>query len=163
MSSRIDARRKELQRKMREADRAVCRNSAQLHKAVEAWADAAHKDGLYALLAALGTCFARLVQRTPVDTGRARAGWHIEPEKNDWKPAPGDYKAEIAAVIERETRKLDLDLTKADVVWVMNNVEYIGGLEAGTSRQSAGFFALFLQELSSQLEAAAARSRRGYA
>ena len=45
----------------------------------------------------------------------------------------------------------------------MNNVEYILPLEAGYSRQGAGFFALFIAELKAQLEAAAARSRRGNA
>lgn len=62
--------------------------------------------------------------------------------------------------ISREVLKLEA-LSKADVIYIMNNVEYILPLEAGWSRQSSGFWALFLSELSSQLEKAAERSRRG--
>lgn len=162
-SDRLTARRHELQRKMKEANDRICANGRDLKKAFQQWVDAAHEDGLLAFLAQLADCYGRLVQRTPVDTGRARAGWHIEGEPSEWKPAPGEYekaKAEAAAVISQEVLKLE-DLSKADVIYIMNNVEYILPLEAGWSRQSSGFWALFLSELSSQLEKAAERSRRG--
>jgi len=162
-SDRLTARRHELQRKMKEANDRICANGRDLKKAFQQWVDAAHEDGLLAFLAQLADCYGRLVQRTPVDTGRARAGWHIEGEPSEWKPAPGEYekaKAEAAAVISQEVLKLE-DLSKADVIYIMNNVEYILPLEAGWSRQSSGFWALFLSELSSQLEKAAERSRMG--
>lgn len=162
-SDRLTARRHELQRKMKEANDRICANGRDLQQAFQQWVDAAHEDGLLAFLAQLADCYGRLVQRTPVDTGRARAGWHIEGEPSEWKPAPGEYekaKAEAAAVISQEVLKLE-DLSKADVIYIMNNVEYILPLEAGWSRQSSGFWALFLSELSSQLEKAAERSRMG--
>lgn len=162
-SDRLTARRRELQRQMEEANDRICANGRDLKKAFQQWVNAAHEDGLLAFLAQLADCYGRLVQRTPVDTGRARAGWHIEGEPSEWKPAPGEYekaKAEAAAVISQEVLKLE-DLSKADVIYIMNNVEYILPLEAGWSRQSSGFWALFLSELSSQLEKAAERSRRG--
>lgn len=162
-SDRLTARRRELQRQMEEANDRICANGRDLKKAFQQWVNAAHEDGLLAFLAQLADCYGRLVQRTPVDTGRARAGWHIEGELSEWKPAPGEYekaKAEAAAVISQEVLKLE-DLSKADVIYIMNNVEYILPLEAGWSRQSSGFWALFLSELSSQLEKAAERSRRG--
>lgn len=162
-SDRLTARRRELQRQMEEANDRICANGRDLKKAFQQWVNAAHEDGLLAFLAQLADCYARLVQRTPVDTGRARAGWHIEGEPSEWKPAPGEYekaKAEAAAVISQEVLKLEA-LSKADVIYIMNNVEYILPLEAGWSRQSSGFWALFLSELSSQLEKAAERSRRG--
>lgn len=162
-SDRLTARRQQLQRQMEEANDRICANGRDLKKAFQQWVNAAHEDGLLAFLAQLADCYARLVQRTPVDTGRARAGWHIEGEPSEWKPAPGEYekaKAEAAAVISQEVLKLE-DLSKADVIYIMNNVEYILPLEAGWSRQSSGFWALFLSELSSQLEKAAERSRRG--
>lgn len=164
-SDRLTARRRELQRQMEEANDRICANGRDLKKAFQQWVNAAHEDGLLAFLAQLADCYARLVQRTPVDTGRARAGWHIEGEPSEWKPAPGEYekaKAEAAAVISQEVLKLEA-LSKADVIYIMNNVEYILPLEAGWSRQSSGFWALFLSELSSQLEKAAERSRRGNA
>lgn len=162
-SDRLTARRHEFQRKMKEVNDRICANGRDLQQAFQQWADAAHEDGLLAFLAQLADCYGRLVQRTPVDTGRARAGWHIEGEPSEWKPAPGEYekaKAEAAAVISQEVLKLE-DLSKADVIYIMNNVEYILPLEAGWSRQSSGFWALFLSELSSQLEKAAERSRMG--
>lgn len=162
-SDRLTARRRELQRQMEEANGRICANGRDLKKAFQQWVNAAHEDGLLAFLAQLADCYGRLVQRTPVDTGRARAGWHIEGESSEWKPAPGEYekaKAEAAAVISQEVLKLEA-LSKADVIYIMNNVEYILPLEAGWSRQSSGFWALFLSELSSQLEKAAERSRRG--
>lgn len=162
-SSRLTARRKQLQREMEEANARACANGRDLQKAFQQWVNAAHEDGLLAFLAQLADCYGRLVQRTPVDTGRARAGWHIEGEPSEWKPAPGEYekaKAEAAAVISQEVLKLEA-LSKADVIYIMNNVEYILPLEAGWSRQSSGFWALFLSELSSQLEKAAERSRMG--
>ena len=162
-SDRLTARRRELQRQMEEANDRICANGRDLKKTFQQWVNAAHEDGLLAFLAQLADCYGRLVQRTPVDTGRARAGWHIEGESSEWKPAPGEYekaKAEAAAVISQEVLKLEA-LSKADVIYIMNNVEYILPLEAGWSRQSSGFWALFLSELSSQLEKAAERSRRG--
>ena len=162
-SDRLTARRRELQRQMEEANDRICANGRDLKKAFQQWGNAAHEDGLLAFLAQLADCYGRLVQRTPVDTGRARAGWHIEGESSEWKPAPGEYekaKAEAVAVISQEVLKLEA-LSKADVIYIMNNVEYILPLEAGWSRQSSGFWALFLSELSSQLEKAAERSRMG--
>ncbi|MEQ2654162.1 hypothetical protein AAAU16_06680 [Desulfovibrio piger] len=162
-SDRLTARRRELQRQMEEANDRICANGRDLKKAFQQWVNAAHEDGLLAFLAQLADCYGRLVQRTPVDTGRARAGWHIEGEENEWRPDPGEYekaKAEAAAIISQEVLKLEA-LSKADVIYIMNNVEYILPLEAGWSRQSSGFWALFLSELSSQLEKAAERSRRG--
>lgn len=165
LSDRLTASRQQLQRQMEEANDRICANGRDLKKAFQQWVNAAHEDGLLAFLAQLADCYGRLVQRTPVDTGRARAGWHIEGESSEWKPAPGEYekaKAEAAAVISQEVLKLEA-LSKADVIYIMNNVEYILPLEAGWSRQSSGFWALFLSELSSQLEKAAERSRMGNA
>lgn len=173
-SDRLTARRRELQREMEEANARACANGRDLQKAFQQWVNAAHEDGLLAFLAQLADCYGRLVQRTPVDTGRARAGWHIEGEENEWRPDKDAFQKtkkepnqtlpplsqEERSAIAREVAKLE-DLSKADVIYIMNNVEYILPLEAGWSRQSSGFWALFLSELSSQLEKAAERSRRG--
>lgn len=175
-SDRLTARRRELQRQMEEANDRICANGRDLKKAFQQWVNAAHEDGLLAFLAQLADCYGRLVQRTPVDTGRARAGWHIEGESNEWRPDKDAFQKtgkepnqtlpplsqEERNAIAREVAKLE-DLSKADVIYIMNNVEYILPLEAGWSRQSSGFWALFLSELSSQLEKAAERSRRGNA
>ena len=173
-SDRLTARRQQLQRQMEEANDRICANGRDLKKAFQQWVNAAHEDGLLAFLAQLADCYGRLVQRTPVDTGRARAGWHIEGESNEWRPDMDDFpktkkepyptlpplSPKEKEAISQEVTKLE-ELSKADVIYIMNNVEYILPLEAGWSRQSSGFWALFLSELSSQLEKAAERSRRG--
>lgn len=153
----LQARRQELQRKMREANERITNNSQELNQAIREWMEAGHEDALLAMLAQLMDCYGRLVQRTPVDTGRARAGWHIEGQVDDWKPALGVYedaKKKAEAVIARQVEKLQ-GLTDADIIYIMNNVEYILPLEAGWSMQSSGFVSLFLIELRMQLERAA--------
>ena len=158
-SKRLNARRRILQQQMKKANDRICKNGNDLKKAFKVWVDAAHEDGLLAFMAALSGCYARLVQRTPMDTGRARAGWHIEDEVNEWKPDFG-IRYDIAARIREELSKLP-SLIQADVVYIMSNIEYILPLEAGWSVQSSGFWALFIEELGSQLEQAAANSRKG--
>lgn len=163
MSNHISSRRRELQRKMKEADKRIVRNGKDFEKSVNDWITAAHEDGLLAFIGAIGECYNRLVLNTPEDTGRARMGWHIEPSPDEWSPPPGEYKDKIKQTIEKQTSKLQSDLTKADIIYIMNNVEYIKPLEAGHSVQGAGFFALFIAELTAQLNQAAERSRRGNA
>ena len=158
----IEARRAALQQKMKQANAIIVKNGRDLQRAADIWLSAAREDALLALLAQLVTCFGRLVVRTPVITGRARAGWHIAGESDEWTPEPGDYeeaKGDAARLIARETAKLG-GLTDADVIYIMNNVEYILPLEAGWSRQSSGFTALFLVEIRTQLERAAAEWSR---
>lgn len=160
MSSLSD-RRRQLQREIKAAQKRLCANGKALEKAIQDWAELEREDGLLAFLAALGNCYSRLVQRTPVDTGRARAGWHIEAQVNEWRPEEGEHagaKGTASAVIAREISKLP-SLTRADVVYVMSNIEYILPLEAGYSRQSSGFWALFMEELKRQLEQAAAAAQ----
>lgn len=158
----LQARRAQLQRQMRQANATIINNGRDLQRAVDTWLSAAREDALLALLAQVMDCYGRLVLRTPVDTGRARAGWHIEGRVDEWTPEPGDYaeaKEQSAAIITRETAKLG-GLAGADIIYIMNNVEYILPLDAGWSRQSSGFIALFLTELRMQLEAAAGAWRR---
>ena len=67
----IEARRTALQQEMKQANAIIVKNGRDLQRAADIWMTAARKDALLALLAQLVTCFGRLVQRTPVDTGRA--------------------------------------------------------------------------------------------
>ena len=159
-TDRIPARRREIQSRIAQIQRQHVTSGNELKKAMEEWVELAHEDGLLAFLAALFNCYQRLVQRTPMDTGRARAGWHIEAQEDEWAPPEGDYRNQISRRIAEEVNKLPA-LTKADVIYVMSNIQYILPLEAGWSKQSSGFWALFLEELRSQLEQAAQRSRRG--
>lgn len=114
------------------------------------------------VISALLGCFANLIIRTPVDTGRLRAGWQISGNSADieWKPDAGEYdefKNNVAAAIEAKIRSLSL--SDADVIYIFNNVEYLLALNAGWSRHQAGnFIDLFLEELKAALENAASGS-----
>lgn len=112
------------------------------------------------VIKALFKCFTDLIRRTPVDTGRLRAGWQVSGNSADieWKPPPGIYPEyqnnDIAGILERKFNSANL--SEADTIYVFNNVEYLLALNAGWSKNQAGnFIDLFLQELKAALEKAA--------
>ena len=88
--------------------------------------------------------FSRVVQRTPVDTARARTGWQTAvnampsgsdpgPRKSTRKGGPpsappalsGEDKGKITAVTQA--------IKFGDTVWLVNNVHYVQYLEYGTA------------------------------
>jgi len=77
-----------------------------------------------------------IIDTTPHDTGRARAGWILT--RNE---APGDVPEKghhTSFIGDRPSRKNISDVSHADlwVWWIVNNVEYIEALENGSSRQA---------------------------
>ena len=89
--------------------------------------------------------FARIVERTPIDTGRARANWSISMDVNgneyyDWSDqAEFEYKTE-----------------RGDTIWIYNNLVYIVPLEEGHSNQApSGMVAISLQEFTTFMDRAA--------
>ena len=77
-----------------------------------------------------------IVMRTPVDTGRARANWQVTIDV-----APEDVVDEKdgggGATISKGIGELN-SLRPYRVVWITNNVPYIGELENGSSTQAPG-------------------------
>jgi hypothetical protein len=76
----------------------------------------------------------RLIQRTPVDTGRARGGWittvgapSTQVGGEDDKQGDSTLKKSVAALS---------NLTPFQVIYITNNVEYIEVLENGHSKQA---------------------------
>ena len=124
-------------------------------------------DGVLRLLRTLhraGTweVFRRLVLRSPVDTGRFRANWHI----NDGAPKivvrdfdfGGDREANKGAAtqeaIDREADKVNR-LVAPGVTYVANNLPYAVRLNQGWSQQApAGFVELTLEEVRRHLAVA---------
>nr|DAK94202.1 MAG TPA: tail component [Bacteriophage sp.] len=142
-------------------DRRVCRSGKELQETVTELVEA-HK-GLVraAIAAAIVREFMELIKQTPVDTGRARAGWSIGTEPSEWTPPPGVWEEFLAngsidaAVAKGLTNK---KLSEADVIYICNNVQYIMALEAGWSAQAPqGFIGKFLQRLNRQLNQLAAK------
>ena len=100
--------------------------------------------------------YARIIKRTPVDTGRAKASWGIGTEFSDAVAPEGEYavtpKGQYApsdissAVIDATEGLFSFTLDDEQVV-IYNNLEYIEYLESGTSGQSPqGMAAISLSE-----------------
>lgn len=97
----------------------------------------------------------RIVERTPVDTGRARASWGIE------KDEVGSYEAEegtslsgdqAARVAKGQQGKLRQDFDPYVVWWIFNNLPYILKLEYGHSSQApSGMVRLALAEVEAEI------------
>jgi len=103
----------------------------------------------------------RLVEKTPVDTGRARGNWQVtisSPAEGqvsgDWPKTAGPPKterpplrSEDRATIQKGMAALT-GLPKFQVVWISNNVDYIEFLEHGSSTQTPeGMLAVTIEEL----------------
>lgn len=87
-----------------------------------------------AVQATAATVGARIVDDTPVDTGRARANWHAlinsdnPPVTDDADPSGNAAKQRI----EGDVRRARL----GDAISIANGVPYIEYLEAGSSQQA---------------------------
>lgn len=77
--------------------------------------------------------FARLLAVTPVDTGRARAGWSVDTRHGSFVPP----KDESGYAFDRAMNVSPSMIPKnAQMVIIYNNVEYIAALNDGTSTQA---------------------------
>jgi hypothetical protein len=99
----------------------------------------------------------KIVRRTPVDTGRARASWTMSLDTpqgagdpgpvQDAKPAPPD-PAVLSALQADPYRQ----------VWIFSNVVYILALEHGHSKKAAqGMVAISLAEAEAEIDREIAR------
>jgi hypothetical protein len=91
--------------------------------------------------------YTKIVMRTPVDTGRARASWQISTSgvgSNVWEG--GASASEIASNINQNVSDFRVEIN-ADTVTIYNNLEYISFLENGHSQQApTGMVAVSLAE-----------------
>ena len=114
--------------------------------------------------------FDRIVRKTPVDTGRARASWTIsEVQGVESVPArrtrvgagvgPGLARraSKMAATkpqlaVQPNNRKSGA-VTTVDQIWISNNVPYIVKLEEGHSKQAPqGMVAVSIEEVTLKME-----------
>lgn len=101
---------------------------------------------------ALVQTFAQLIENTPKDTGRAKAGWQIIVSPSEREFVPGKTPESVASAAARAIPSAQ-DMTQADIIWVINNVEYILALNAGWSKNiPGGFIDNFLLSLRVKLE-----------
>ncbi len=85
--------------------------------------------------------FTELVSTTPIDTGRARAGWGMDAQKGEEVPdvvaEPEGWKGTRPYYPKPKT---PIPPKGAAYIMVYNNVEYIKHLNDGTSTQAAKLF-----------------------
>ena len=88
----------------------------------------------------------RLVQKTPVDTGRARGNWQVtigEPAEGKFDQTDKKGDATIAKGLAALAGLPDMQ-----VIWISNNIDYIEELEHGHSGQAPdGMWAVTIAEL----------------
>lgn len=105
---------------------------------------------------AIGETSKRVILRTPVDTGRARANW----QATIGAPASGEVNAvgAQAAIAQAESAAAQ---APGQVFWLVNNLPYINRLEfEGWSRQApAGMLRVSVAEFQAQIERAIRSSR----
>lgn len=103
----------------------------------------------------------RLVEKTPVDTGRARGNWQVmigSPASGqvggDWPKTGGSPKTERPPLRPEDNDTILnglaalTGLPKFQVVWISNNIDYIEFLERGDSTQTPeGMLAITIEEL----------------
>lgn len=151
-----------------------CTTAAQLNATLAELARLHVGEMRAAIAARIMAGFEKVRQETPKDTGRAQAAWQITADAGKIEYVPpvikrqggkkakaggNDILPEYAAMI-REAVPDEVKLIESDVIYIVNNVEYILMLEAGWSKQApGGFIGNFLSTLRRELEALAARSR----
>ena len=96
--------------------------------------------------------FTRIVQKTPIDTGRARASWNIMIGTPDLNVAPDGQYPEMkkSSGIEKARQALaGLEAqTLTYAIYITNNLPYIVELEKGHSKQAPkGMVVLSIEEV----------------
>ena len=119
-----------------------------LRKALDSAREHIETKGTAFMQALVLEAFRRVSARTPVDTGRARGNWHLtsgapseEVDHNRFDPSGAIGLAEAEAEIPA--------VGIIEPSYVVNNIEYIGALEHGHSKQvpPGGIVALTVAEL----------------
>jgi len=89
--------------------------------------------------------FQRIILKTPVDTGRARANWQVAIGALPNGTLQLDDKSGQATISAATAKTAGVEA--GDVIYLVNNLPYIETLEEGRSTQApAGMVALSVQE-----------------
>lgn len=135
---------------------AVAGNAEDFSKSLMNMADYATKSMEAIIRKACIDLYSRIVERTPVDTGRAKANWQISTTDygTEWNEKDGFIFNEIKSLIEGEIDDFTFDIHDG-VVIIYNNLEYISELENGTSQQAPyGMVSLSLAEFTAHFNQA---------
>ena len=104
----------------------------------------------------------RLIEKTPVDTGRAKNNWNLATGSPDASNLPeGQYPRGGTVALTRMTGQAGA-VKAGDIIYLTNALPYIGPLENGHSRQApSGMIALTVRELQPLASEIAAKVRGG--
>ena len=106
--------------------------------------------------------YAAIVERTPVDTGRAKASWGIGTEYSDEVLPPSDYVGnDMVQMVGNSTDGLFTFTIQDEQVVIYNNLDYISYLESGhgSAQAPSGMVAISLAEFEAHFRAALAKIR----
>lgn len=146
-----------------------CTTAAQINAVLSEMAELTRDVTMNGVLRILIEEFQALVAITPVDTGRARASWIMTGDRSNVEKKVPEYKRttpkppnadpekhilpEYANLIRETIDKSSLGLSGADIIYVVNNMEYILALNAGWSKkQPSGFIDSFLLRVKTRLQ-----------
>lgn len=96
--------------------------------------------------------YRRIILKTPVDTGRARASWNISVGKPDLSVASeGSHPAPRITGNELDSIRSSFG-ARFSTIYITNNLSYVVFLEHGSSKQAPnGMVAISIQELKNSL------------
>jgi len=92
--------------------------------------------------------YTAIVERTPVDTGRAKGSWQLSTHHSNFvePESTAISTSDIASIVNDNVSGFNMDVQDEQVV-IYNNLEYIEHLENGTSQQApAGMVSVSLME-----------------
>ena len=78
----------------------------------------------------------KIVEKTPVDTGRAKCNWNISINKQDSTTNNGYTVKDLATRIRENAGIVNEQGKAEDVIYISNNLPYIEALEHGHSQQA---------------------------
>ena len=138
----------EFRQRIRVLNERNCTTGAQIQAALNELAQVTQDAAIDGVVMILIEEFQQLQQGTPVDTGRAQAGWLITGDGGAIGFTPAEKQATYSPQAPNPA-----DLTYATTIYVLNNVEYILALNAGWSKkQPAGFIDGFLLRVRNRIE-----------
>lgn len=105
----------------------------------------------------------RIMQRTPVDTGRARANWNATTGSANTTTDLGATEADVPAKQQEGSELIRVTgFANGEHLFLANGLPYIESLENGSSAQApSGMVALTIEELTPVVEQLAREVSRG--
>ena len=132
----------------------VAQNAAEFSRQLVALSQQIRERAELAIKKGVFDLYTRIAERTPHDTGRASASWHLSLDENSSFVAPeqGLEVGTIAQLVAGHAEGFDFRLEDG-VVYIINNLEYVEALENGHSRQAPqGMVAVSLAEFTAHFE-----------